>query len=137
MIKLGMTIEKKTDLVGVTFLCLSRTHTRTRVIKYNYASKISGKEFLFKLILSQFKLVMIFLLLLLSLIQVTLYILKYSISTHFYSVQMLKQFLKFQSPYHGTAQDAIMQVKIINTWQLVIFTKFFDTKLRKGAKFRE
>ena len=49
-IKFGMTTEKdKTELFGVKFPSLTRRHSRTRRIKYSYASKMSGKKFLFRL----------------------------------------------------------------------------------------
>ena len=41
--------KEKTELVGVKFPSLTKIHSRTRRIQYNYINKISGKEFLFKL----------------------------------------------------------------------------------------
>ena len=41
--------KAKTELVRVKFPSLTRTRSKTRVMKYNYANKISGKGFICKL----------------------------------------------------------------------------------------
>ena len=38
--------KDKPELIGVNFWSLSRTHSRNNGMKYNYATKLSGKEFL-------------------------------------------------------------------------------------------